>query len=875
MIGTPGPEIARVVQLAVDHRDGPVRGSGYLLGPSTVLTAAHAVRDASAVTVISAQARPGWTAEADPQPLLVQSDIALLRLRTPVPVLPLPAGAYGRIGLEGRPVSGRAIGFPRLQRRRDRTVYGTDELFRDSYTIDGRIERTDNVRAGTLHIKLSETVHADGESPWAGISGAALFAGGLLVGVINQDPQSGVDALEAVRIADFIALCTPEERLRLNRLSGMPSAAEALADVTEDQPRRARPELDDVAAALADHLLPRYDEEARLLGLTGPTVLAVAWEATDPARERLSGRLPDVLSTFRAGRGQLVILGRSGMGKTALAYQLARQYLDRWRAGHVDTVPVVLPLASWNPRASGLFTWIEDRLRTMLKKPGLSPALVDRAVGTLLDQGRVLPILDGLDEMAAVLRVDVLEILRERDAPWVLTSRPGAYEAAARSARTLKRADVVTVKPLPADEVRDYLVQEDEATWRPFFERLGVEPHDVAGPLISVLSTPLTASLAATVYGPRNPPEQLLDISSPGAIRNALLDGAIDAAYRPSARRDFRIGDTDVRQARRWLGFLARSLDRTGLPDLRWWMLEYSAPALLVPVIAAIVAGTAWGLSSIPEEGGHQAAVNAWMGAAAGFLFGLVGRLSLRDRRQADPARASGDRETNRLLNQHLSPTMLRVLVVVIFLVLTPVAVGVTYEIVHLGLLWTGSLFPGKAEVVRRASAYMLVVAALIGTGLGLYAAAATYTYIARTTRNDVVDVEPESAMDPRLRFGGRPFRLVVVGMAAFVVVAVVLIRVWLFSLSDDVRWSWPGAVLLGLGNAVVALVAVACLTRPPRYQAARLWLSGWGRLPWALEAFLDDAVSRRILRRTGAVHGFRHAALRRILAGHYEGDEG
>jgi hypothetical protein len=42
----------------------------------------------------------------------------------------------------------------------------------------------------------------------------------------------------------------------------------------------------------------------------------------------------------------------------------------------------------------------------------------------------------------------------------------------------------------------------------------------------------------------------------------------------------------------------------------------------------------------------------------------------------------------------------------------------------------------------------------------------------------------------------------------------------------------------------------------------ARLWLPLTGRLPWALNAFLDDACRRGLLRQSGAVHQFRHARL-------------
>jgi hypothetical protein len=46
-----------------------------------------------------------------------------------------------------------------------------------------------------------------------------------------------------------------------------------------------------------------------------------------------------------------------------------------------------------------------------------------------------------------------------------------------------------------------------------------------------------------------------------------------------------------------------------------------------------------------------------------------------------------------------------------------------------------------------------------------------------------------------------------------------------------------------------------------------RAWLALRGDLPWRLIAFLDDAYNLGVLRRSGTVHQFRHAALQQRLA--------
>ncbi|WP_327264563.1 hypothetical protein OG444_26765 [Streptomyces sp. NBC_01232] len=44
--------------------------------------------------------------------------------------------------------------------------------------------------------------------------------------------------------------------------------------------------------------------------------------------------------------------------------------------------------------------------------------------------------------------------------------------------------------------------------------------------------------------------------------------------------------------------------------------------------------------------------------------------------------------------------------------------------------------------------------------------------------------------------------------------------------------------------------------------------ISRIGRLPWAADAFLEDAYRRGVLRRVGVVHRFRHARPERHLRG-------
>ncbi|GAA1869552.1 NACHT domain-containing protein [Asanoa iriomotensis] len=63
-------------------------------------------------------------------------------------------------------------------------------------------------------------------------------------------------------------------------------------------------------------------------------------------------------------------------------------------------------------------------------------------------------------------------------------------------------------------------------------------------------------------------------------------------------------------------------------------------------------------------------------------------------------------------------------------------------------------------------------------------------------------------------------------------------------------------------------LVVAAAQCRYGHYSASRLWLAADQKLPWRLQAFLDDAYTiRGVLRRNGAVYQFRHERLQGRLA--------
>ncbi|PGH47081.1 trypsin-like peptidase domain-containing protein [Streptomyces sp. Ru87] len=207
--GGRGPEPARIVAVRAGRR-----GSGYLLAPNLVLTARHVVGDSPGGRAVAINGT-GWkdcrlvwgSGTSD-------CDAALLLAGAPL----VPPGTAARMepvtwaelsGLE--PVEGcQMIGFPTVQVTDDGRL-DTDQavcvlkpgssMVRDRYALD-----------------LTTTPPA-GASPWSGMSGAAVFADGLLVGVVVGDQSAWQHGrLEAVPGARL--LHDPEFAATLTGLTG-------------------------------------------------------------------------------------------------------------------------------------------------------------------------------------------------------------------------------------------------------------------------------------------------------------------------------------------------------------------------------------------------------------------------------------------------------------------------------------------------------------------------------------------------------------------------------------------------------------------------------------------------------------------------------
>jgi hypothetical protein len=149
----------------------------------------------------------------------------------------------------------------------------------------------------------------------------------------------------------------------------------------------------------------------------------------------------------------LLILGAPGAGKTTLLLELAQDLLNRAAQDPEAPMPVVFPLSSWAQQRRPLADWLVDALHELYYIP--------RKIGQAWVEAReILPLLDGLDEVASEYRADCAEAIntfrQDHGLPLVVCSRTADYEVLGTP---LRLQGALVVQPLTHAQVDTYLIQ--------------------------------------------------------------------------------------------------------------------------------------------------------------------------------------------------------------------------------------------------------------------------------------------------------------------------------------------------------------------------------------------------------------------------------
>ena len=162
--------------------------------------------------------------------------------------------------------------------------------------------------------------------------------------------------------------------------------------------------LGNVRRFWVEGVLEKSMQRERLLEIgkdTQPEAVENPWEAVLQLPYQRSSIVPlgkGILDVFADVERSLLILGQPGSGKTTTLLTLARELIKRAQEDNTEPVPVVFHLTTWIATEDPLSAWLENELSGKYRIP-------KRISKIWLERHRLLPLLDGLDELSGPDRI--------------------------------------------------------------------------------------------------------------------------------------------------------------------------------------------------------------------------------------------------------------------------------------------------------------------------------------------------------------------------------------------------------------------------------------------------------------------------------------
>lgn len=642
----------------------------------------------------------------------------------------------------------------------------------------------------------------------------------------------------------------------------------------------ARSPLDQAILELREMVAAQWKDEAAHQQLFFSAPLSVQWTVREAHRVPgtpngpsgagrwcASSDSPEALArTFRSLRPQrLVIVGPAGSGKTTLAMQLTLALAAT--ADDDDPVPVLLPISGWNPEEEHLHSWLARRIEEDYSQLASQGGQGTRVPRRLVDGRRIVPVLDGLDELPASHHAAALQALNRtlaQDDTLIVTCRAQEYAAAVANGDAVGGAVTIEAQPVQPASAADYLAASvpahRRADWSPVLAHLRGSTHVTSSPLKQALRSALTLWLALRVHeDPGRDPARLLSFTSASRIERHLAEALIPSAYARFPRASAVDGEGPrtprprhtSQQAHQWLSFLSFHERQQAWfygSGFAWWrLLSALGPvtAFRSMTLLCALGGLLCGLTVIAVPTGKgllvdNVAVNVvWVGL---FVTGclMVNMVRTRSYRSVSaPIRNHAMLRGMWAALRHRGRAGYAVALTAVF-------------VASIALI---ALLPGKHVLVTEwARPLVLLSSMALLLMLNRALSDAPATDISRRAPS------PTALLRADRR---RALRSMVLDISVTLLSSVLLLNVLLeeLTLSEGLYVGLTWGTTYAWFNVLTHHAWGRCLF-------ARTVLALQGRLPWRLIRFLEDARARGLLRRMGGVYEFRHKSLQDGLNG-------
>ena len=292
-------------------------------------------------------------------------------------------------------------------------------------------------------------------------------------------------------------------------------------------------------------------------------------------------------------KGRLLILGAPGSGKTTTLLQLAQFLIKRAEKDANQPIPVLLNLSSWKDDKQSIKDWIVADLKL---KYGVRKDIAQQ----WLENAVIIPLLDGLDELAAarqslgVKKINQFLQPSSWSSPLVVCSRSEEYQ---RAGTQLGLNGSIVLQPLNREQIRNYVLRtEGKQLWDPIKD----DPS-----FMNLARTPLLLTIMVISWEKISFYKwQKLD-SSPKRL-SYLFDAYIEMMLSRKYKGKQPIPD----KTRHWLGWLAVQLEAQNQTE---FLIESMQPNELKTKKKRLIYGLIFGL------------IAGLIGLIEGLIYGLIG----------------------------------------------------------------------------------------------------------------------------------------------------------------------------------------------------------------------------------------------------------
>jgi NACHT domain len=548
-------------------------------------------------------------------------------------------------------------------------------------------------------------------------------------------------------------------------------------------------------------------------GATAHPALFVSYPPAG-AREAITPSTP-ILEVYQEAGDGLLILGKPGAGKSTWLYDLALALTERAERDATQLPPVLVSLSSWAQKRLPLEQWLAEELQTKYQIP------LTLARGWLLAD-QLLPLLDGLDEMAEEARSACIEKIntyrRDHSLPIVVSSRSAEYFS---QERRLHLQSAIEVQLLTPQRVDGYL----KGGGKPLAAvRAALR---INATLRGLLATPLMLRIVMHVYRDKTA-KDLPQLGSAEEQQRQVFEHYVTGMLEQPTRKWRYPPD----QTRKWLIWLAQQMKQRGVTEFyverlqpdwlpKWPRILYRWSVGLIFGMVGLPLGALLGLSI-----GVAFKLPFWqyLGLVCALLMGLYIGVSCGLDSKIEPV--------EELIWSR------KVLWFVLFFVLLGVPASVQL----------GGLLYGLYFVLLGVPTFVLLGGLLFG--------------ISGKQLSERSMLSPNEGIRRSLKYG---LLLLAAGLLYGLLV-------WLIYLWGP--FESPMGGLTGLLSALIAGLLIGLIAAPrvglfaaAQHYTLRFWLWHARLFPWRAVALLEDATTHILLQRVGGGYSFIHPLFQEYFA--------